>query len=291
MTPTEIIRKMNVFPECASLEVTPFHSAEDGSAYEVWKVKAGEQIRVLKKAKESELEICSAFFRQGGLGAPRLLGSISVDGEDYFLMEYVPGEDLCQCTREKLTKALDALIAMQDRYWNDREHRDVGCTYEQSLARRKSRGEYLNDPELERAYAGFLERYAVLPRTLCHEDLLPFNVLISEEGAVIIDWECAGILPYPTSLARLIAHGTENPGDLFYMTEEDRKFAIEYYYTHLAHPKGIEYGDYRRAVDEALLFEYCEWIMLGNKYPDADMERYRLYLKKAKAHVKNMKTR
>ena len=82
---------------------------------------------------------------------------------------------------------------------------------------------------LEEAYASFMKIYQTTPRTLCHDDLLPFNLLIGER-AVLIDWEYGGVLPYPTSFARLIAHGREEEGAFFCMTREDRVFAIQYYY-------------------------------------------------------------
>lgn len=265
----------------AGAEAEPFRNAEDGSNYEVWKVVLDGKVCVLKKAKSRELAVYETFFREAVPGAPRLLKTAG----DYFLMEYAAGEDLCRCTREKLTKALDALIALQDRYWAYEEAQ----TFMDSLPGRENRGRYLKDPELEGAYAGYLSLYRSLPRTLCHDDLLPFNVLIAEEGATIIDWETAGILPYPTSLARLIAHGAEEEDAFFYLKEADRAFAIDYYYENLVKNKGITYEDYRHALDYFLLYEYCEWIMLGNRYPDADMGRYRQYLAKAREHLRAMK--
>ena len=37
-----------------------------------------------------------------------------------------------------------------------------------------------------------------------------------------------------------------------------------------------------------VLYEYCEWIMLGNKYPDADMMRMKAYYKKAYELIKKI---
>ena len=47
--------------------------------------------------------------------------------------------------------------------------------------------------ELEQAYERYLRIYSDIPRTLCHDDLLPFNVICAEKRAVIIDWEYAGM--------------------------------------------------------------------------------------------------
>ena len=282
----QVLQQMEI-PVSLDADISPFINAEDGSAYGVWKVQSQGMTYVLKKAKGQEISIYTSFFNRELRGAPRFLGSTTFDGEAYFLMDYVPGEDLRRCNRKKLIGALDALICLQDFYWERRELPGVGIAFADSFVGRKNRKNYLNDKELEEAYDAFLAQYAALPRTLCHDDLLPFNVLVGEEKATIIDWEVGGILPYPTSLARLIAHTEDSADAFFFMTEEDKAFAIDYYYENLVKNKGISYGDYRKALDAFLLYEYCEWIMLGNKYPDGDKVRYCAYLEKAKAHIKN----
>lgn len=267
------------------ITVTPFKSAEDGEDYDVWLISAADGRYVLKKAKGRELEIYSEFFADGAIGVPHLIKSISCDGCDYILMEYADGKDACRGDRDTLKKTLDALIDLQERFWGDCSHSDAGLTFEESIERRCDRGKYLGDPDIEKAYGEFLSAYCTLPRTLCHDDLLPFNVIVGERGAKIIDWESAGILPYPTSIARLLAHAEEREDALFYMRGEDREFAIEYYYENLIARKGISKDEYLRAIDLFLLYEYCEWIMLGNKYADADMERYSAYLNKTLRHL------
>lgn len=269
--------------ELGNAGTSPFLCEEDGSEYAVWKVETPERICVLKRAKADELTVYQRFL-QGYDFAPHFYGAVREGNSDYFLMEYVAGTDLCKCERQRLTQVLDALIASQRVWWNCGD--DYG--YEPALQRRVARGKYLNDPALEAAYARFLELFRTVPRTLCHDDLLPFNVLAGQR-TVIIDWEAAGILPYPTALARLIAHGTENPEDLFYMTSEERNYAIDYYYEHLIREQGIDYEEYRKTLDYFLLFEYCEWIMLGNKYDDADPVRFAYYSKLAKEFICGLK--
>ena len=94
-------------------------------------------------------------------------------------------------------------------------------------------------------------------------------------------------MPYPTSLVRLIAHGEEDPAAFFCMTADDKSFAVDYY-EHLIKGKGISYADYRRTLDYFLLYEYCEWIMLGIKYGDTSSESCQKYLAKALEHIKTM---
>ena len=55
--------------------------------------------------------------------------------------------------------------------------------------------------------------------------------------------------------------------------------------------KGIPYDVYRRTIDLFLLYEYCEWIMLGNKYEDGDAVMLDKYTKIAHRHVEEMSSK
>ncbi len=281
----EIIAKMG-FGEQA--EVTAFKHEEDGSDYAVWKIEEGGVTRVLKKTKKQEMDVYDAFLVSTECGVPRFYKSIEYDGELFILMEYIEGHNLQKCDRKSLTAVLDALTYLQNMYWEKRELQGIGYGFEVSLPERQKRGKYLNDAELERVYERYLRIYSDIPQTLCHDDLLPFNVLCAKERAVIIDWEYAGILPYPTSLARLLAHCEEDESAFFYMTQDDKDYAVEYYFEHLLKEKGIDYNAYRRTLDYFLLYEYCEWIMLGIKYNDTGNERFQKYYAKAKEHIKKL---
>ena len=281
-----ILEQMGIVKDPRNAEITAFRSVEDGCEYDVWRVYDGECNYALKKAKNFEAEVYSTFFKKDIVGAPRLFASQAVDGQLYLLMEYIDGVDACRCGRDELIKTLDALISLQNKFWDSQVS---GCySFEKALKSRQNRGQYLNDSDLESAYNKYLKEFETLPRTLCHDDLLPFNVIVSDERAVLIDWEFAGALPYPTSLVRFIAHSDGSENGLFNLKDEDKSFAIDYYFDKFIKNKGIGYEEYRRSIDLFLLYEYCEWIMLGNKYEDADRELFEKYLKKAKAHLKTM---
>ena len=267
-------------PEIGEEAISAFAADEDGCEYAVWLVDAKSKKYVLKRAKAFELETYRCFFSDKKSYAPAFLGSCEFGGEDYFLMEYCPGENLRCCEREALKKALDALIEMQEEFWQREEFYDSVVTLEKTLEGIENRGRYLGSKLLEEAYSEFVKLYRITPRTLCHDDLLPINLLIGER-AVLIDWEYGGVLPYPTSLARLIAHGREEDGAFFYMTQEDRNFAIQYYYDRLISKHGIPFKEYRRTLDYFLFYEYCEWVMIGNRYDNRSDERYGYYLKLA----------
>ena len=260
-------------------QIHTFQSKEDGDEYNVWKIN---DTLVLKEAKGLESITYRIFFTLNDLFAPRLLGSVKIGEREYILIEYVAGEDLCHCHREALQLTLDSLITMQRKWWQAPEPAD-GFHFTQSVSGREKRLNYLKDSQLEAAYRKYLQIYQTVPRTLCHDDLLPFNVICCNDRAVFIDWEYGGILPYLSSLTRLIAHCDETEDALFYMTEEDRTFAIEYFFEHFVKETGISKDEYLQTMRYFLFYEYCEWVYVGNYYNQTNTARYQSYYQKAKS--------
>ena len=187
--------------------------------------------------------------------------------------------------REKICAIIDAIIALEEKFWEYSEPAGDGYTYAKTLEKRKLRGEYLEDDDLEKCYQMYIKLYESLPKTLCHDDLLPFNTIVNSDRAVLIDWEVAGVLPYPTPLARLLAHTEDLDGALFYAERDTCEFAVRYYYDNLVKKKGIAYRDYVNAMRLFLFYEYSEWIMLGNKYGDRESHYYKRSLALAKKLV------
>lgn len=260
--------------------VVPFICDEDGNEYEVWSVDTADTRYVLKRAKGLETECYSSFFREKKAYAPEFLGSCRSGDDEFILLEYCHGEVLRLDEREMLVKAVDALAQMQDEFWQREDLCGYAVTMKRALDAVDNRGRYLNSGLLERAYIKFTELYRTVPKTLSHEDLLPINVLVGDR-AVLIDWEYGGILPYLSSFARLIAHGREDEGAYFRISKENRQLAIQRYYDKLVKKHGISFSDYLHDLEFFLFYEYCEWVMLGNRYDSRDDERYSYYLKKA----------
>ena len=279
----KILKKINL---SSSAKITPFVNSEDGEEYQVWQINADDKKYVLKKAKGFESELYSTLLSTLDRAVPGLVALTDFEGEVFLLTDYIEGVDLRHADRERIKETIDALIYLQEKFWNHKD--DAGLSYEASLNSRISRGKYLFDPNIEKIYSEYLEIYQRLPRTLCHDDLLPFNVIAGEKGAYLIDWEYGGILPYPTAIARFLAHSDEDENAFLYMKDEDRRFAIDYYYDNFIKHKGISRSEYDRTIDLFMIYEYCEWIMIGNKYPNGDMIRYKAYLEKIRKHIKNM---
>lgn len=260
--------------------ITQFRAEEDGTPYKVWKIDTAEGAVVLKKTTPEEREVYETFFPGGGGPVPRVYGFGEYEKELYMLMEFVPGTTMSRCTREKLRLTLDALIAMQQRYWGDTAHAHVGYAFDSSWPNREKRLPYMAD--LTDAYQAYLDAFRTVPRTLCNDDMLPINVLVNEERAVIIDWEYAGILPYPCAITRLIAFGEETTDELFQMTQDDKQFALDYYYENLVKSKLIPRSEYNRTMQLFFFKEYSEWVYCAGLSGDYEMDYYKKYYAKAK---------
>ena len=273
-----VLAKLNFPYTVTSIEA--FCLEENGTPYDVWKIETDSIPVVLKKVSQEERATLEAFFPCGGCGTPKIYGFIENEGETYLLMDFFEGETMSQSTHNKLTLALDALIEMQMKFWNNADLADVGWTFEKRHAARKKRLPYMQD--LTNAYNAYLEADRAVPRTLCNDDLLPFNVLVNKVQAVIIDWEFAGILPYPCALARLLAFGEENTDFMFQMSLEDKEFAVQYYYDHLIKNKGISWDDYIRTMKLFFLKEYSEWVYFARSSKDFTTPEYQKYYAKCK---------
>jgi predicted Ser/Thr protein kinase len=262
--------------------LTQLKHEEDNEPYQVWKMDTHGAAYILKEAKGNEKEVYSSVLTASCSCAPALRQIVETEEKTYLLMDYIEGEDLCKCDRRKLQLALDALISLQEKTWEMEATGQWEGSFHNGFLQRQNRGKYLHDPLLEQAYEKFLDVFLSVPRTLCHDDLLPFNIICGKEKAVMIDWEYAGILPYPTSFARLIAHTEENRNALFYMTEADKRYAIAYYYDRLLKGKGISYPHWCNTLEYFLFYEYCEWVFVGHRYQATDGLYYKKYLPLAK---------
>ena len=286
-----IVKLINAVPITEQTAITQLKHMEDDEPYQVWTIDTGTARYILKEAKEDEAETYRLILSElKDSCIPVVYQRISAGDKIYLLMEYADGENLCKCNRTKLTLTLDALISLQRKTWNNHSLATYGYSFEKSLRSREHRGKYLNDPLLEEAYERFMRMYHTVPRALCHDDLLPFNVIASDHRTVLIDWECGGILPYPTAFARLIAHGEDMEETLFFMTPEYRAFAIDYYYENLLKEMGISYTEWRNTLEYFLFYEYCEWVFVGNKYNAQNSEYYKKYLPIAKLQAQKIKS-
>ena len=259
-------------PLCGRISVRQIPWQESGGYYNVWEIRDETGCYLLKKSN-SDTELAVYQMCSGSCHAfPHLYGSVTYRQKPFILLEYVDGHDLTRANRNDLIAVLDAMIRMQDTFWNTED--TIGSSFSESFDRCLTRRSYLSEDTFINAFAVFSERYHAAPRTLCHGDFLPFNLIIGSERVVFIDWEYGGILPYPVMLARLLAHTSTNGETPFYMSPEDVEFAIAYYYENLIRKKGIPYSEYRKTMRAFLFYEQIEWIYVYRKYGKKPDQRF-----------------
>lgn len=267
-TVLQIASRMHDFSDPVDVSQIPYEECD--GFYSVWKITDAHGSYLLKHtASETELAIYRKL-RNRIDALPTFYGATEYRGKPYLLLEFVEGHNLMHATRNDLGRVLDAMIRMQDMFWGSRQR--VGEPFSAALHSCLNRKVYLKETVLIDAFTRFEAMYRTLPRTLCHNDFLPFNVIVGTERTAFIDWEYGGILPYPAMLARLLAHASEHGETPFFMTQQDRDFAIETYYDRLIHKKGISRADYLAAMNAFLFYESLEWVYVYRKYnkpPDA----------------------
>ena len=236
---------------------------EGGGYYCAWKIADERGMYLLKVASGNELCVYRRLGNRSD-ALPRFHGATVYYKKTYLLLEFVTGHNLMRCERADLVRVLDAMIELQDAFWET--NRRIGQCVSRALPRLRQRRAYLAEADLSRAYDRFLAVYPTLPRTLCHDDLLPFNLIVNDSRTVFIDWAEGGILPYPAMLVRLLAHGSEHGETPFFMTDADKAFAVEYYYAHFIARKGIPREEYLSAVSLFRFFELTEWVYVYRKY-------------------------
>lgn len=248
--------------------------------YNVWKVTIDNNQYILKQVSDNEL----SFYKEIECRyIPYYYGSCSYYKKTYMLLEYINGNNLMKCEKENLKKALDAIINIQSNNYN------INSNYDEKLQKVINRKQYLNNDVLEKTYEKFIIRYQNIYKTLTHDDLLPFNVLVKDDKAVLIDWEHFGILPYPLMICRLLAHCMNNKYYTFYMKDKDKDFAINYYYINYVSLLGIDINTYLEDINYFMFYEYTEWIYVYNKYNKTRDNRYEYYMEKALEYACKLK--
>ena len=269
-TITKLFNKM--LPGVKIETIKQIKHEDDETYYQVWLIN---ETYILKHGTPNEIDV----YQKIKENVPQLYASLTYYRKLYILINYLPGHNLMQGKRTDLKLVLNALAKLQDRYWQTAEK--IGENIEDSLISRLKRGEHLKNTPFYPTYQKFLACYQNVSCTFNHDDLLPFNVLISNNEAYFIDFEYGGILPYLVSFARLIAHTKPEKDYLFYLSREDKNWAIKYYYEILIAKHNISLEKYLKDLDLFIFFEYTEWIAIHYKYNMPKDERFNYYWAKA----------
>ncbi len=262
MTNEEKINEILTLFNIGNYSYKKVHNDKEDYDYDhVYTVTSGSDKYILKKTNKVELAVYNLnldhFLKPKGS---------YIDGDDvYLLLPFYEGKSIYDLTRDILIMIIDALCDIQGRYWNASINGldNFDYYYNRALDRKK----YIEEEYLD-IYDEFCELYKSIPRTLSNDDLLPFNVMTNNKEVIFIDWGEAGMLPYPLMLARLITTAKED-NYIFQIKEEDRKFAIDYYYEKLISKKGIPYEEYIKVFNYFMFHQYTEGMYVYYKYSDS----------------------
>ena len=265
------------------LECFPFEESK-GFYKNIYKIITPSKTYVLKKAKSYELDIYKNTI--GLPSIPKFYDSYHYYGHDYILFEFVKRHNVMKMDRNSLIKVVDAIIASQDKCWIKKE--TFGQSLDNAIESRYKRLSFLPD-ELKETYEQYIECFKKTPLSFSHEDLLPFNILINDKAVSFIDLEIGGVLPYPTMLARLISHTNDDKKAMFYLSKEDYRFAIEYYYSNFIKNKCISYDEYIKTINLFIFNELIEWIYVYKKNNYQPNNFYNSYYQKALLKIEGLR--
>lgn len=210
----------------AEITLQPFQDEAIEKNYNVYLVNTGTAQYVMKSGRR-EFENYRLWFDQGSYPVPHILPqSILHDDQLWFLMEYLPGQDLRGACEDTVLKSAAQLAELHSRFWNQTpppiEHDRYSGYYRRFIPR------FPEVPQLQDTLRLLISRMACCPRTLIHDDLLPINVQVSDRGIYFLDWHYCGMYPYFMDICRLLVHEAGELGSSF--SPEVRAAAFQKYY-------------------------------------------------------------
>lgn len=179
----------------------------EGRTAEIYVWGEGRILKLFKEwwpAKNAEYEAdMSRKLQEAGVAVPTIYDAIEVDGRRGIVYERIKGP------------ALDTLLKKQP--WRVRRVARIMAETHAAMMRHTVRGLPSQRERLERSVSSvtalppsvrehILARLHRLPdgSVLCHGDLHPGNILLSERGPVVIDWENASLGSPVADVARSV---------------------------------------------------------------------------------------
>lgn len=197
---------------------------------------------VLKKATEKEYLINQLLIKhQFSYLIPELIHFSKDSNQTFWITtRYFSGKDLSELPPHLSTSLGSELANLVNYFYHRPDVLDyLTPSIDEQLSKKTT---ILNKIDchspLFKAYSYYLNRFKTIPKTLCHDDLLPINLLYNNNHSnqlKIIDWEHATIGSYLTDITRLTTFYsanriTFNDGLTFYgnLTEIDQLISLFY---------------------------------------------------------------
>lgn len=227
------------------LEVSPFFNERLDKDYQVYRLATREgKFVVLKKANKEECDANQLLSELNRVEISPEFIKITIDSnENYWLItEFFSGEDLSILKKKGATQLGEELAKLANYFF---EANDKLITFSPNKKNQiESKYQLLekltNNLDLYKTYEEYIIRFKEIPNTICHDDLLPINVLFDEKNnrIKILDWEHVRLSSYICDVARFSAFYSDDEvsfkkGFSFSAEEENIQLFLKTYYSFL----------------------------------------------------------
>ncbi|MDT2832231.1 phosphotransferase [Vagococcus carniphilus] len=224
------------------LEVSPFFNERLDKEYQAYRLatREGKSV-VLKKVSKEE---CDAYQLLNRVEIfPEFINQTKDSSGDYWLTtEYFLGKDLSILKKEAASRLGKELAKLANSFF---EENDSLRTFSPNLKKQiESKYQLLeklkSNLSLYKTYEEYIIRFKGTPKTICHDDLLPINVLFDEKTnqMKILDLEHVRLSSYICDVARFGAFYSGDKvsfkkGFSFFDEEENIQLFLKTYYSFL----------------------------------------------------------
>lgn len=222
---TEQLLHENKIPH-SSFSLAQFRDEAMNKQYNVYLLDTGKEKFVMKSG-ETELQKYRQYFSSGRFPVPKIWpNTVTFESKTWFLMEYLTGQDLRGADLNTVLLAARELALLHSKFWTEPQSEQPEDQYSGYYRRFIPR--FPESPALQNTLAQLISRMKQCPRTLIHDDLLPINVQVTDQGIRFMDWQYCGLYPYFMDICRLLVHEAGELGSSF--SEEIRTAAFDTYY-------------------------------------------------------------
>ncbi|MDD3842702.1 MAG: aminoglycoside phosphotransferase family protein [Candidatus Izemoplasmatales bacterium] len=208
--------------------VKQFQDSRLHKKYNVFLVKFNNKHYVVKKSNSRETLIANKYLANHDFKTLKVLNEYTdQDGNCWILYNYIDLKDARHRNIHVMRQCGNAIAEIHAFYLKKNTSEDLDTERTVRYYRKKSES-LQNYPLLYAAASIAIQRVNSAPITLCHEDLLPINILCDENQAVIIDFEEAYFLAYFLDPARFVTHYDYN--NTHYISKSSQAIFLSTYY-------------------------------------------------------------
>lgn len=198
---------------------------------------------ILKKATQNEVKINELLSEYKEAVSPKVISIKSDDkGIPWLTIDYVDGPDYTKLSTEYAIKLGKSLAKMANFFNRKLDLLDdvKPIISSQVVSKQTLLSKLPKDTYLYKNYQYYINRFVEMPKSICHDDLLPINIIFDRKNHTpkIIDWEHGRQSSYITDIARATTFYSDSidlfqEGLSFLGEEKDVNLLLTNYFFHL----------------------------------------------------------